>query len=789
MRALLLVVLLMLPLFSEAQNCVLKGTVKDAEGKETLPYANILIVERNIRTVSDIDGNFMIENLKAGYVTLQVSYVGKDTARTKKILLVNNETKNVEINLQSADNLITGLFVVPSSFIKRDEAPLSMQSIGVTEIESNPGSNRDISRVIQSFPGVGSTPAFRNDIIIRGGGPAENRFFLDGVEIPLLNHFATQGSSGGPVGIINADFIRNVDFYASSFPATKYNALSGVFDFRQKNGSTSKTNVQLAMGASETSATLDGPIGKKTNYIVSVRRSYLQFLFGALGLPFLPTFNDYQFRIKTDFNKKNSLTVLSIGSLDKLKINTDIKDPDPGQEYLINALPVNNQWTYTIGAVYKHLFDRGFHTLVLSRNMLDNQVFKYPDNDESKPKKLDYNSNEIENKLRYEYNLRNNDTKYVFSGNVEYAKYYNNTSQRIVLIDQVIDLNNKTSFDLVKYGLSGQVTNHFFSSDLVASLGFRLDGNTYNSENSNPFNQFSPRLSLSYKVGAKNKINASAGRYFQQAAYTSLGFKDNYGDMLNKNTAKYIGLNQYNIGLERKIGGAIFLSIEGFYKQYFNYPIDMSTGSSLANQGADYSVYGASALQFTGKGKAYGVEVLNRLNYESFSLLASYTYFRSLFTNLSGDYIASAWDSQHLLNITLSKKLKNNWRVGAKWRYVGGLPYTPYNLEQSAKKEIWFINRGPYLDYDKLNEKRFKPFHQLDIRIDKNFFFKKWSLMLYFDIQNAYNYKSDMQDIILRKKNADGTYQTTNGGEDYILESYKNTIGTVLPSIGIMVKF
>ncbi len=258
--------------------------------------------------------------------------------------------------------------------------------------------------------------------------------------------------------------------------------------------------------------------------------------------------------------------------------------------------------------------------------------------------------------------------------------------------------------------------------------------------------------------------------------------------ILNKNHAKFIGLNQYNIGIEKFIGKNVMLSVEGFYKDYFNYPIDVNTGSSLANQGANYFVFGGTEVDFTGKGEAYGVELLNRINLKNFSLLASYTFFRSQFTNINGKYVASAWDSKHLLSITASQKLGNNWQIGAKWRYVGGLPYTPYDLDKSSNTAIWSVNQGPTLDYTRLNVVRNDAFHQLDLRVDKHFFFNKWSLMVYFDVQNAYNYKGQSQDIITRKKNSDGSFVTTNNGQNYVLEAHENKQGIVLPAIGVMVK-
>ena len=113
-------------------------------------------------------------------------------------------------------------------FQRNVESPLSLKSLNATEIERLPGANRDVSKVIAALPGVASRATFRNDIIIRGGSPGENKFYLDGIEVPNINHFATQGSSGGPVGLLNVNFIREVDFYSGAFPANRANGLSSV---------------------------------------------------------------------------------------------------------------------------------------------------------------------------------------------------------------------------------------------------------------------------------------------------------------------------------------------------------------------------------------------------------------------------------------------------------------------------------------------------------------------------------------------------------------------------------
>jgi outer membrane receptor for ferrienterochelin and colicin len=772
-----------------SQKAQLKGKVIDASNNEPVPFANVLVEGTQIGSTTDFDGNFIITGLTPGYVKLRVSFVGYKTSYSADILLSNNNTPFIEVRLEPSSQKLQQVVVSVDPFEKKQEAPLSMQSIGTKQIESNPGSNRDISKVIQSFPGVGSTPAFRNDIIIRGGGPSENSFYLDGVEIPILNHFDTQGASGGPVGIINADFIQFVDFYSGSFPVNASNALSGVMDFKLKDGNKDKMNYQFSLGASEAAFTLDGPIGEKTTMIFSVRRSYLQFLFTVLELPFLPTFNDYQFKVKTRIDNNNQITLIGLGSLDKLTLNTGIENPDAAQEFILSQIPVNNQWSYTTGLVYKNFFDKGSHSFILSRNMLNNQFYKYPNNNESLAKSFDYRSTEAENKFRYELNFRNKGIKYLFGTSAEYAKYYNKTAQQIFINDSLINFAYETNLDVISYGLFGQASKYFFGDRLLANLGLRLDANNYNASTENLLNQISPRFSLSYSLSEKTKINAGLGRYFQNPNYTTLGYRDNQGVLVNENTAKYIGANHYNLGIQQLISKEVLLSVEAFYKDYFQYPIDLRTGASLANQGAEYSsVAGAAAVDFIGKGQAVGFEVLNRVNFKDFNLLASYTYVRSLFSDINGDLIPSAWDSKHLLTITGSKDFQKNWRVGLKWRFVGGLPYTPYDLETSANVLAWDANGQAYLDFELLNTERFKPFHQLDIRVDKSFFFDKWTLMLYVDIQNAYNFQSDGKDYIIREKNPDGSYITINGGSEYVLKAVENSSGTILPTLGLMIK-
>lgn len=790
-KIILFIFFLSLTIATMAQNGKVRGRVLDKNTNEAVAFANVVIEGTAVGSVTDLDGRFTFTGLKPGFIRLQASFVGYKKTLSAEFQVTNAKEMYLEILMEQTGTELQEVTITVSPFMKAIEAPISMQRIGLSDIENNPGSNRDVSKVIQSFPGVGSLGNARNDILIRGGGPAENAYYLDDVEIPTINHFSTQGASGGAVGIINADFLQSVDFYAASFPAKFNNALSSGFDFKFTEGNKEKQRVRASLGASEMSLTMDGPITDNSSYIFSIRRSYLQLLFKAIGLPFLPTFNDYQLKYKINFNSKNELRIISLGALDQFALNKGITNPTESQDYILSYLPVNEQWSYVIGGVYKHFSKNSIQTVVLSRNMLNNVSYKYPENDESQAKSFDYLSQEIENKLRLEHSFTRSGYKTTFSVNAEYAKYSNETKQKVVVGNQVLDLNYQSNLSFLKYGASAQINKEYFKERLLLTLGARLDGNNYASSMNNPLKQFSPRFSARYRLLPKLSVMFNTGIYNRLPAYTSLGYRDSQGNLVNQeNNIKYISSTHFVGGFQYDFSDNILITAEAFHKTYSNYPFSLKDSLSLANLGADYGSIGAEEINSTGEGRAYGIELMNRYRInKKLNFIFSYTWFKSEFKDKFGKYAPSSWDSRHLLTITSSMYLKNNWTIGAKWRYVGALPYTPYDMELSSVKNYWDTQGKPFQDLDNVNSERLSPFHQLDIRIDKKYFFEKWTLMLYFDVQNAYNFKSESQDYVVRVKDANGNYLTTDNGTKYVLKTIPSTSGLVLPTFGVMVEF
>jgi hypothetical protein len=648
---------------------------------------------------------------------------------------------------------------------------------------------------------VASTPSFRNDILIRGGAPNENKFFVDEIEVPVINHFATQGSSGGPVGILNVNLIKNVDLIAGGFPANRMNALSSFFEFQLKEGRRDKMATQLTVGASELTLSNEGPLGEKTTYLLSARRSYLQGLFKLIGLPFLPTFNDFQLKTTTKINDKTELTFIGVGAIDKFVLNEDIPDDETEEErenrlYLLNVLPVQNQWNYATGVRLKRFRENGFWTFVLSRNMLNNQSVKYAGNDNSSEDNLLYNylSQESENKFRAENSIFKNGYTFKYGVNYEYSRYYINNFDRATLAGsgQVISVESTSNYNT--YGGFLSASKNLYDERLLITGGIRVDGADFGETAQNPLNQVSPRISFSYQLKPNLFATANAGIYYQKPSYTVLGYQDNDGQLVNQlNDVLFIRNSQLIGGIEWLVPEKNRrFTAEVFYKKYSNYPSSLRNGISLANLGADFGVIGNEPVESNSEGRAYGLEMLAQQRlFNNFYGIAALTLVRSEFTNPNTDgYVPSSWDNRFIVSLTAGKRFGKNWEIGARWRFLGGTPYTPYDYDESSLISNWDLRNQPILDYSQINAIRLNGFHQLDLRLDKKYYFNKWNLNWYVDIQNVYNFKAEQPPLLVPTRDAEGNILVDPADPSrYQLKFINNPAGTVLPTVGLIVEF
>jgi len=798
-RHLLTLILLIFSLNAFSQGSI-SGRIFNPVNNDPVPFANVLVLETELGAISDEDGFYEIKNVPPGLYNVRASFVGYKTATAYEIQVTQSRPVQLDFELREDASELSEV-VVDSEFSRSEETPLSVRRLNANEIERYPGGNRDISRVIQSLPGVASSAGFRNDIIIRGGAPNENKFYVDEIEVPVINHFATQGSSGGPVGILNVNLIKNVDLIAGGFPANRMDALSSFFEFTLKEGRRDKMATQLTLGASELTISNEGPIGEKTTYLVSARRSYLQGLFRLIGLPFLPTFNDFQVKTTTKLDDKTELTFIGVGAIDNFALNQDVPDEETEDEridrlYLLDVLPIQSQWNYATGLKLKRFRENGFWTFILSRNMLNNESFKYAGNDNSNEANLlfRYQSQESENKFRAENSIFGKGYTLKYGVNYQYSRFFINNFDRSALAStsEVIDVESTSNFN--QYGAFVSGSKNFYNDRLLVTGGIRMDGADFAATASNPLNQLSPRISFSYQLKPNFFVTANGGIYYQKPAYTVLGFQDNDGVLVNReNDVRFIRNSQLIGGIELLVPEKNRrFTAEAFYKRYSNYPSSVRNGIALANLGADFGVIGNEAVISNAEGRAYGIEFLAQQRlFNNFYGIAAVTLVRSEFTNPNTEgFVPSSWDNRFIVSLTAGKRFGKNWELGARWRFLGGTPYTPIDVEESALISNWDLRGQPILDFTRINGVRLPAFHQLDLRLDKKYFYKNWNFNWYIDIQNAYNFQAQQPPLLVPNRDAaGGLVVNPTDPTRYSLRSLENTAGTLLPTVGIIVEF
>ncbi|MFM2298803.1 MAG: hypothetical protein RIR98_411 [Bacteroidota bacterium] len=786
---------------------VIQGKALDVLSRKPLGNAKVQLDKLESVVLTAADGSFSIANVEPGYHTVTVSLDGYEPETSAELLFTYDKSPFITLELQSLASGVGEVNIRKTSIQKREaESPVSSQKLSIREIERNPGGNRDISKIIQSLPGVISVPGFRNDVVIRGGSPSENKFYLDGIEIPIINHFQTQGSTGGPVGLLNVNFIKEVNFYTGAFPVNYANGLSSVLDFRQMDGNANKAKYRFTLGSSDVGFTADGPIGKKTTYIFSARQSYLQGLFSVLGLPFLPNFIDYQAKVKVKLNEKDDISFLMVGAVDFFKLNLKVNDniTDSIQlksnKYILGYLPVYRQWNYTFGTVYTHYGAQSKTQYFLSRNMLNNTSYKYRNNDESSENNriFTYKSIEEENKLRIENSRTVSRWKLLAGAGLEYVQFGVDNKAKILIpgapgsAGTIQDIAFNSQLNLAKYSGFVRAYRNVMGSGTLSFAG-RLDGNSYNKQMQNVLNQPTVSVSASLPTAVNGLfLNANVGQFTQLPSYTILGYRNAAGELDNLNRVKYIRNRMVAAGLQYNKVKDTRITLEGFYKQYANYPLALNDSISLGNLGTDFAVVGNEPVSSVCDGRAYGMEFLVQKRSRSglYGILA-YTLSWSEFSDKNGNAVKSAWDSRHTVSLVGGMKMKRNWELGAKFRLATGRPYTPYDVQRSLVKSNWDVKGVALNDYSRLNTERLGTFSQLDVRVDKVWYFKKSSLNLYMDIQNFLNKEYLGAPTLIAAQDAAGNLITDPNATvpSYKADYLVNSTGFLQPSIGVIFDF
>lgn len=764
--------LLFLLLTASASAQTLTGRVVDATTQEALPGANVAVLGTDgallAGAATDLDGAYAIEGLAPGAYRVRATFVGYEARTQTDVVIQRSRPTFLLFELREAIAEGEEVVVTAGFFDDEPDAPVSVAALGPEEIRRTPGGLNDVSRSLLALPGVASGVDNRNDLLVRGGGPSENAYFVDGIEVPQINHFATQGATGGAVGLLNVDFIREATFYTGGFPARYGDAASSVLLIENRPGSPETLAGDFTVGASESALSLDGSSGPDFNWTFSARRSYLQFLFQLLDLPIRPAYWDFQSRVEYTPTDRDRLVYFGLWAVDDFDIVQPEGDDFENQE-IASRVADNDQRSYTQGVSWRRLVPGGFFTTAVSRSF---QEFRFADRDEAGDPLLSNDAEEAAWRLRTDGDLRLAPGLTLgVGGGASRETIGSEFFQRATPatpFDE--DVQFGTDLGLWKGFGYGQLTARALGGRLALTGGLRADATDFLDESV----VLSPRASASYDLTERVQASAALGRFTQSPELISLAVQAD-GEYVNRGL-RWIDVTQVVGGLAVTPRPSLKVSLEGYYKDYADYPVSASDPRlSLANLGGDFGFVGAEPLTSEGVGRAYGVELSAQKKLTSrWYGVGAYTLGWSEFTGADGVYRPSAWDVRHNLSLTGGVRL-GPWEVGTRLTVQSGRPFTPFDLEASA--EEYALSRRGVPDLDRIGAERTPAYARWDLRVDRRFAIgSRFNGVVYLDVQN-----------VLDRENVFALEYTEDPAEPDFLREQTN-VGR-LPTVGFSLEF
>ncbi|MEM6327777.1 MAG: TonB-dependent receptor [Bacteroidota bacterium] len=751
----------------------LTGRVVDATTQEPLPGANVAVLDAEGSLVAgaatDLDGRYTLNDLAAGVYRVRATFVGYEAKVQTDVVIQGSRPTFLLFELRETLTEAEGVTVTAGFFDDEPDAPISVAALGPEEIRRTPGGLNDVSRSLLALPGVASGVDNRNDLLVRGGGPSENAYFVDGIEVPQINHFATQGATGGAVGLLNVDFIREATFYTGGFPVRYGDAASSVLIIENRPGSPEVLAGDFTVGASESALSLDGSSGPDFNWTFSARRSYLQLLFQLLDLPIRPAYWDFQSRVEYTPTDRDRLVYFGLWAIDDFDIVQPGPDDDFENQEIASRVADNDQRSYTTGLSWRRLVPGGFFTTAFSRSY---QEFRFADRDEAGESLLQNDSEEAAWRLRTDGDLRlGPEVTLGIGGGASRETITSEFFQRATPATPFdTDVQFGTDLGIWKGFGYGQITARALSGRLALTGGLRADATDFLDESV----VVSPRASASYDLTEQLQVSAALGRFTQSPELVSLAVQED-GAFVNR-SLNWIDLTQVVGGLAVTPEPSLRVSLEGYYKSYGDYPVSASDPRvSLANLGGDFGIVGAEPLTSQGEGRAYGLELAaqKRLTSRWYGV-GAYTLGWSEFTGSDGLYRPSAWDVRHTVSLTGGVRL-GTWEIGSRLTVQSGRPFTPFDLEASAVE--YALSRRGVADLDRIGAERTPAYARWDLRVDRRFAIgPRFNGVVYLDVQN-----------VLDRENVFALEYTEDPAEPDRLREQTN-VGR-LPTVGFSLEF
>lgn len=741
--------------FSQSITQTIRGNVIDKESKAPLPYVNVILVNSDpIKAVStDTLGNFYLLNVPIGRQNIQVSFIGYKSAFVTDIQLNAGKESLLQIELEENTNNLQEVVVKAGNTKDKtvnDMIGISARTFSTDEANRFAGSQNDPARMARNYAGVSGASDQRNDIIIRGNSPQGLLWRIEGIPVPNPNHFAGQGSTGGPISIINYKLLSNSDFITGAFPAEYGNALSGVFDIKMRNGNNKRMERTLQVGALGLEAIVEGPFSKNSNssYLVAYRYSTLSILANAgvkLGFASIPYYQDLSFKFNFVTKKAGTFKLFGLGGLssteflDSKRDSTQFSPANRGENVRFGSR------TGIVGLSHTYFLDKNTFiktTIATTYEGNGGQRDSVQKNDALKRtggfgydqykfvlnsffnKKIN-SKHTIQTGFVFEnINYKTKDSLLLYSPNTGISFWgYNNDFQG--------NTNLLQAYTQWKYKINEAI---------VINSGLHFQYLTLN-------NQYAvePRIAINYKLKENQTLSVGYGLHNQVQPYGMYFYKNKLNPAASETNRnlEFTRSNHFILGYDVAAKNDIRIKTEVYYQHLSNVPIERKISSySVMNYGSGFYNDYRENLVNKGTGYNYGIEfTLEKFFSNNYYFLLTASLFNSKYkgsdgiernTSFNGNYVVNALGGYEL-------KLKNNLSIlfDAKFTIAGGLHYTPIDLEASAiNKEATYKE----IEANSLqNPLYFKPDVKLTVRKD---FKKRIALEWALDIQNVANYQN-----------------------------------------------
>jgi hypothetical protein len=721
-----------------------RGSIVELESQFPLYGARIDLLRNDssiYKVRTDDQGRYEIKGVFVGKYVLRAS-------------LMTYETKDQTIEVTSGRESINNL-ALSETFVEQEEvvvtarkkgqvinelATISAQQFSVEETNRYPGSRSDPARMASNFAGVQGSDDSRNDIIIRGNSPLGVVWRVEGVDIPNPSHFATSGSTGGPVSVLNNKILANSDFFMSAFPAEYGNSISGVFDLKLRNGNQYNHEFTGQFGFLGTEFLAEGPLNreKKSSYLVMGRYSTLS-LFQKLGIEIgtdaVPVYGDGAFKFNWRLKNGGNLSFFGIGGKSEIAIEisnqTELSKELYGQgdrdQYFGTSMA-------STGLVYKKsLSEKTFITTTLALNLDEQHSFH-----KFLYRSLDTTVVDGETKVQVQvdsmklllgYYFRNTKLSYYLAVNHKINRRH---LLKLGLNADGIYMNQRDSVansDFSDFRLRWDYKGTAFLIQPFAQWKWRATENMDVTAGihaqyfslSNSISPFEPRVGWKYRMRKAQSIFAGAGVHSQtQPLYLyNYHLYDNAGDKIYHNQGMDFSKSLHSgFGYEKAFRGNLNFRTEVYYQYLYNIPVEVkSSAFSMINQGSGFQRFFPDTLQNTGTGENYGIEMtLQKYFNKSFFFMLSATFYDSKYTGSDNIARNTSYNGSYVANFLIGKEFKINEThmisAGIKVTGAGGKRYGYVNFD--ASKEA---NDLVYID-SAFNERQFKDYFRLDGKVN-----------------------------------------------------------------------